>query len=322
MGGSVNTVRGPVEPDALGVTLMHEHILFVKAEIGWNYPDGQGDGQWEADAVAGLNELKIAGVDTIVDLSADRLSGNIPQIVRVAAKTALNIVIATGVHTIQDTPHARPGVALAGHEFMTQMFIRDIQVGIAGSGVRAGLLKCATDEAGVTPGVEHALRAVAQAHRRTGTPISTYAHAATRRGLDQQRVFADEGVDLSRVVIGHCGDTTDIGYLAELIVNGSYIGMDRFGVDAFLPFADRVGTIARLCERGHADNIVLSYGASSCYFDEVDGEYSAAAMSNSPYRHMHLDVIPALKLAGVTQKQLLTMLVDNPRRILQGCDSY
>ena len=66
---------------------------------------------------------------------------------------------------------------------------------------------------------------------QTGVPISTHTHAATRRGLEQQRIFTEEGVDLSRVVIGHCGDTTDIGYLEELIGNGSYIGMDRFGLD-------------------------------------------------------------------------------------------
>ena len=124
-----------------------------------------------------------------------------------------------------------PGTLLDGPEIMTDMFVGDITEGIAGTGIKAAILKCATDEPGVTPGVERVLRAVAQAHRQTGVPISTHTHAATRRGLEQQRIFAEEGVDLSRVVIGHCGDTTDIGYLEELIGNGSYIGMDRFGLD-------------------------------------------------------------------------------------------
>src|SRR5205807_2646373 len=113
------------------------------------------------------------------------------------------------------------------------------------------------------------LRAVAQAHRQTGVPISTHTHAASRRGLDQQRVFQEEGVDLTRVVIGHSGDTTDAAYLEEIIANGSYIGMDRFGIDAMLPFEDRVGIVATMCERGHADKMVLSHDAS-CFMDWID----------------------------------------------------
>ena len=155
-----------------------------------------------------------------------------------------------------------PGTLLDGPEIMTDMFVGDITDGIADTDIKAAILKCATDEPGVTPGVERVLRAVAQAHRQTGVPISTHTHAATRRGLEQQRIFTEEGVDLSRVVIGHCGDTTDIGYLEELIDNGSYIGMDRFGLDMFLYTEERVNTVATMCERGHADKMVLSHDAS------------------------------------------------------------
>jgi phosphotriesterase-related protein len=80
--------------------------------------------------------------------------------------------------------------------------------------------------------------------------MSTHTHASLRRGLDQQRIFCREGVDLSRVVIGHSGDTTDLEYLEELVRNGSFVGMDRFGIDTILSFEDRVNTIAAMCERG------------------------------------------------------------------------
>src|SRR5205807_2920715 len=131
-----------------------------------------------------------------------------------------------------------------------EMFVRDIEQGIADTGVKAGILKCATDEDGLTPGVERILRAVAQAHRRTGVPISTHTHVATRRGLDQQRIFREEGVDLSRVIIGHSGDSTDLEYLEELLAAGSYLGLDRFGIDTITPFEQRIDTVVRLCERG------------------------------------------------------------------------
>jgi len=192
---------------------------------------------------------------------------------------------------------------------------------IADTGIKAAILKCATDEPGVTPGVERVLRAVAQAHRHTGVPISTHTHAGTRRGLEQQRIFAEEGIDLSRVVIGHSGDTTDVDYLEELIGNGSYIGMDRFGIDVYLPFEDRVDTVARMCERGHAEKMVLSHDAN-CYWDALPEETLPVVMPNWHYLHIHNDVIPALKDRGVTDEQLTTMLVDNPRKIFENQGAY
>ncbi|HEX3545478.1 MAG TPA: phosphotriesterase-related protein, partial [Mycobacterium sp.] len=279
----------------------------------------------EADAVKRLNKLKANGVDTIVDLTVIGLGRYIPRIARVAAATELNIVVATGVYTFNDVPfcfhYLGPGAPLGGPEIMTEMFVRDIEHGIADTGVRAAILKCATDEPGVTPGVERVLRAVAQAHRHTGVPISTHTHAETRRGLEQQRIFADEGVDLSRVVIGHCGDSTDIDYLEELIANGSYIGMDRFGMDLVLPFEDRVNTVARMCERGHADKMVLSHDAK-CYFDALPDALLPTVAPNWHYLHIHNDVLPALRARGVTDEQITTMLVDNPRKILDHQGGY
>lgn len=322
----LETARGPIDTADLGVTLMHEHVFIMTTEIAQNYPDAWGDEDARvADAITRLNELKSAGVDTIVDLTVIGLGRYIPRIARVAAGTELNIVVATGVYTYNDVPfyfHYRgPGTMLDGPEIMAEMFVRDIESGIADTGIKAAILKCATDEPGVTPGVERVLRAVAQAHRRTGAPISTHTHAGLRRGLEQQRIFEEEGVDLSRVVIGHSGDSTDLGYLEELIAAGSYLGMDRFGIDLILPFEDRVNTVAALCERGHTDKMVLSHDAN-CYFDALPGEVSSVAAPNWHYLHIHNDVIPALRQRGVTDDQLRTMLVDNPRKIFEHSGAY
>ena len=322
----VDTVRGAIDANDLGMTLMHEHVFIMTTEVMQNYPESWGDdAQREADAIGRLNKLKATGVDTIVDLTVIGLGRYIPRIARVAAATDLNIVVATGVYTYNDVPfcfhYLGPGAPLNGPEIMTDLFVRDIEQGIADTGVKAAILKCATDEPGVTPGVERVLRAVAQSHRQTGVPISTHTHAPTRRGLEQQRIFADEGVDLTRVVIGHSGDSTDIDYLAELIANGSYIGMDRFGIDVILPFEDRVNTVARMCERGHADKMVLSHDAN-CYFDALPEELLPVAAPNWHYLHIHHDVIPALKERGVTDEQIRTMLVDNPRKIFERQREY
>jgi phosphotriesterase-related protein len=283
----VQTVRGSIDSSQLGATLMHEHVFVLSPEIMQNYPGLWGDEQHRIDdAVTRLDALAASGVRSLVDLTVIGMGRYIPRIQLLADRTSLNIIVATGLYTYNDVPFyfyfRGPGTLIGGPEPMTEIFIRDIQHGIADTGVRAGILKCATDAPGLTPGVERVLRAVAQAHRQTGVPISTHTHVHTKRGLDQQRVFLEEGVDLSRVIIGHSGDTTDIDYLEELIGAGSYLGMDRFGLDLRLPFEARVDTLVRLCQRGHANRLVLSHD-TACFLDWLPEAVRAATLPNWHY---------------------------------------
>jgi phosphotriesterase-related protein len=314
----VATVRGDVAPDALGTTLMHEHVFVVNPEVADNFATVWDEEAAVADATRRLNELHAAGVDTIVDLTVVGLGRCIPRIQRVAATTGLQIVVATGLYTFHDVPLY---FAYRKTDVMTDCFVTDIETGIGDTGVRAGILKCATDAPGVTPGVERVLRAVARAQRRTGVPISTHTHAPTERGLDQQRIFREEGVDLTRVVVGHSGDTTDLRYLEEVAAAGSYLGMDRFGLDMLLGFEERVDTVAALCRRGLAGQIVLSHDAA-CHVDAFAGEVREQVAPNWHHLHITRDVLPALRQRGVTHDQIRQMLVDNPRRIFAVTGGY
>jgi phosphotriesterase-related protein len=322
----IETVRGPIETSQLGWTLMHEHVFVLSTEIKENFPEDWGnEEQRVADAVERLRNLKKAGVDTIVDLTVIGLGRYIPRIQRIAEAADINIVAATGIYTYNEVPHyyhfRGPGTLFEGPELMVDMFVRDITEGIAGTGVKAAILKCATDEPGVTAGVERVLRAVAKAHRLTGVPISTHTDAASRRGLEQQRIFSEEGVDLSRVVIGHSGDSTDIGYLEEIIANGSYIGMDRFGIEVILPFEERVQTVATMCKLGHADKMVLSHDAA-CHNDWLDDDALAQLTPRWNYLHITNDVLPALREQGVTEDQIEQMMVRNVRQIFENQGAY
>jgi phosphotriesterase-related protein len=319
-------MRGPVDSAQLGVTLMHEHIFVLNPEILMNYPEFWGEEDTRVDdAVRRLNELYDSGVQSVVDLTVVGLGRYIPRIEKIAQRTKLNIIVATGLYTYNDIPfffHYRgPGTLGGGPEVMADMFVKDIEQGIAGTKVKAGILKCATDLPGLTPGVERSLRATAQAHLRTGVSISTHTHARSHRGLDQQKIFREEGVDLSRVVIGHCGDTTEISYLEELIANGSYIGMDRFGIDTILPFEDRVNTVVEMCKRGHAGKMVLSQDAS-CFSDWYEPDLPAKFLPTWNYLHIYKDVIPALKQRGVTDAQVHQMMVENPRKFFENVGKY
>ena len=313
----VPTVTGSIPVEQLGKTLAHEHVFVVGEEFRQNYQADWDEEEKTAQAVRDLNELKSLGIDSIMDPTVVGLGRYIPRIQRIAEQTDLNIVVATGVYTYNEVPFqfhfSGPGLLFDVPEPMTELFVSDIENGIAGTGVKAGFLKCAIEEQGMTPGVERVMRAVAQAHVRTGVPITVHTNVHNRSGLDAQRVLREEGADLTKVVIGHSGDSTDLDYLMELADAGSILGMDRFGLDVLLPFEQRVDTVAQLVERGYADRMVLAHDAS-CFIDWFDPQAKAQAVPNWNYRHISEDVLPALLDRGVSEEQIQTMLVDNVRQ--------
>ncbi len=320
----VNTVGGPIEGARLGRTLMHEHIFVLSPEIEKTREEWDEPAQ-VARAVDKLKELKDRGIDTLVDLTVIGLGRYVPRIVEIANRVPqINVVVATGVYTYNDVPmffHFRgPGTILGGEEPMVDLFVREIREGIGESGVRAAILKCASDRPGITPGVERVLRAVARAHRETGVPITTHTPTPPEPwGLEQQRVFKEEGVDLSRVVIGHSGGTTNTDYHLELIDNGSYLGFDHFGIPG-ITLEDRVDAVARLCVRGYAERIVLSHDAM-CFVDWFPRSVMDAAQTWH-WTYISDLVLPTMRERGISEADIETMLVENPRLILEGGDPY
>lgn len=323
----VQTVRGPVDTTALGRTYMHEHVFVLSPDVQQNYPDEWGDEAARvADAAAKLTALAAQGVRTIVDPTVIGLGRYIPRIATIAEQVPdLNIVVATGCYTYGDVPfffhHRGPALnAALGTEVpdpMVDMFVGDITEGIAGTGVRAGLLKCAIDHHGLTDGVARVMRAVAQTHHRTGTPITVHTHPGDHTGLLVQQVLCrEEGVDPSHIVLGHSGDSTDADHLSELAEAGFVLGMDRFGINLETTFEARADIVVEMCRRGFAEQLVLSQDAA-CYIDWID----PAVLSFLPqwhYLHIHDEVLPYLRDHGVTDEQITAMLVDNPRRYFGG----
>ena len=314
----VQTLRGPIDTTDLGFTLMHEHVFVLGQGVPENFPSVWDEEKEIANARAKLAELAGLGVKTIVDLTVIGLGRDIPRLIKIVGEIPVNVIVATGVYTYNELPQYFQN---RDEDAMAALFVKDITEGIQGTEVKAAILKCATDEPGLTPGVEKVLRAVARAHRSTGAPISTHTHPETKRGLEQQRIFKEEGVDLGRVVIGHSGDSENIDYLQALIEAGSYIGMDRFGLDQLLATDKRVATIAKLCELGYANRMVLSHDAN-CYIDWFPMELIRGSVPNWHFRHISEDVLPALREAGVSDEQINQMMVENPRRIFEQNSGY
>jgi phosphotriesterase-related protein len=141
---------------------------------------------------------------------------------------------------------------------MADHFVSDIEEGIQGTDIRAAFLKCAADAPGVTDNVEKIHRAVARASMQTGVPIMAHSMPAVGTGPRQVEIFAEEGVDMARVQIAHCGDTDDVTYIEDLIARGVYVGLDRYGLEMFLPIDRRNETAAELLRRGHAEQLMIS----------------------------------------------------------------
>lgn len=318
----IPTLRGPVDVDDLGPTLMHEHIFVLNTEIVQNF----GEGAWwdederRDDAIAKLTSLRAKGITAIVDPTVIGLGRYIPRVQQIADEVDLHIIVATGVYTYGDLPFAYasrgPGTMLGGPEPMVEDFVRDLTVGIGDTGVRAAFLKCAVEHAEMSPGVERILRAEAAAHRETGAPLTVHTSAPEQSGRPVVDILQQEGVDMTKVVIGHAGDSNDLDYLTALADTGAILGMDRFGVDVYNPTEDRVATIVALAERGYADRMVLSHDAA-CYIDWFgpDPESLRQAMTpNWHYEHISDDVLPELRRRGVSDAQIDQMMVENPKR--------
>jgi phosphotriesterase-related protein len=319
---SVETVRGPVDVDDLGTTLMHEHVFVLSPDVMQNY----GDEYWDeevrvADAIEKLRRLRDLGVTTIVDPTVVGLGRYIPRVARINAEVDLHIVVATGLYIFDEIPHylhyRGPGTLFGGDEPLVEMFLKDIREGIGGTGIKAAFLKGVVEERGLTPDQTRVQRAIAEAHAETGVPITVHTNGPHQTGRLALDLYDEVGVDLMKVVIGHAGNTNDLDYLREIMDRGATIGCDRFGLDVYNPTEQRVATIATLCAQGYEDRIVLAHDAS-CYLDYFSGETWQATLAqaapNWHFEHIHRDVLPALREQGVTDEQITTMLVDNPRR--------
>jgi len=316
----IQTITGEIDSADLGFTLMHEHILIANWSMRVAYTDWVDPRKVIAYATEEAKLVKQRGVSTLVDLTPINLGRDIDVMRAVAEAAEINVIAATGLYY-----HEEPWMGGWEADRIAELLVRDIERGIQGTPAKAGIVKCATDHDGVTPLNEKLLRAAARAHRATGVPISTHTTPAADTGPAQQRVFEEEGVDLGRVVIGHTGDTNDLDYIERVLSKGSYIGMDRFGIDNPLDTDARVKTIVELAGRGHAEKMVLSHDAC-CHIDFAPPDVIEATLrtifKNWHFRHVPDDVVPALRGGGLSEAQVEQMTTGNPRAIFEAQGAY
>jgi phosphotriesterase-related protein len=311
---TVETVRGPVDVEELGSTLMHEHVFVLDSEAIANYGSAWGPMLWDeevrvADAIAKLRAVSEAGIRTLVDPTVVGLGRFVPRLQRINAEVDLNVVVATGIYAFMELPQF---FRYRSADQLAELFVRDIRDGIEHTGVRAAFLKCAVEEHGLVGDVPTIVAAIAAASLETGAPIMVHTNAAARSGLLAVDAFAREGVDLSRVVIAHVGDSNDLGYIREIASSGAFLGCDRFGIEHFNPLERRIETLLALLAEGYADRIHLGHDAA-CFYDFMVGDEKFAG-EKPDYLLVQNAVLPALREAGVTQEQIEAMTVGSARR--------
>ena len=320
----VATVTGMVEADELGTTLIHEHLL--------NRDEGV-QRQWPTTAVSvkedkpyevapdqvfeiAVREAKAAvdlGVKTIGEPTAMFLGQDVEFMRRVSEETGLQVIPCTGIYTYDHLPQF---FVNRDPDQIADLFVHDIEEGIQGTDIRAAFIKCAADEPGVNENIEKVHRAAARASVRTGTPIMAHSRPASNTGPRQVEIFLEEGVEPSKIQIAHTGDSDDLDYIEGLLETGVWIGLDRYGLDIFLPYDRRQATAKALLERGYADRIFLSADsvATTDWFppNVIEGLIASGAANDWTIRIVHEKVLPELREWGVTEEQERTMMVENP----------
>jgi phosphotriesterase-related protein len=314
----VHTVQGPVDDGELGLVLVHEHVRFRDEAVANEWP-GRYDEQLELDAaLLAVNDAKQRGVRTIVDPTAMFGGRDVNFMKRIADQTGVQIVACTGIYSYDYLPHYFENRDV---DVMADHFVEDIEIGVQGTGIRAAFLKCAADAAGVTEHVEKIHRAVARASLQTGAPIMAHSMPAVGTGPRQVEIFAEEGVDMAKVQIAHCGDTDDVAYIEGLIDKGVYVGLDRYGLEMYLPIDKRNATAAELLRRGHAERLMISqdFCATIDWFPPEAAEVfeSQGAIRNWSMTLVFDEVVPALRELGAMDDQSFnTVFVENPKRWL------
>ncbi len=323
MSQQVQTVTGPIPPERLGRTLMHEHLQI--GYPGWeSHSTRPGPARAERIAlcVERIEELKAAGIRALLDPCPSDLGREAEFIAEVAQRTRFQIVCATGLY--KESEGGAAYWKFRGHfgssvDGMAELFIRELSEGIGSTGVRAGIIKVATGPHAMSDYERDVFLAAAKASVATGAPITTHTDRGTV-GDVQQRLLVEQGVPAHRIVIGHSCGTSDHGYHMKLARGGSYLGFDRFGLDALNPDSERVSSILRLMEKGAGDRVVVSHDSVWCWRGEPFANpavLEALRKTNHPL-HFTKRMVPMLREGGASESQIEALLSENPRRFFAG----
>jgi phosphotriesterase-related protein len=306
----VETVLGPVEPGDLGFTLPHEHTQIAL----WHVPARWDYWQLTRDEPLILEELaafRDGGGGSLVDLTLPGVGRDPSWLAGIARASGLHVVMGCGWYRGAYYP-AETLIDRRSVDDLADELVREATDGVGDTGIRPGIIgEIGTDKPWVSALEERVHRAAARAARRTGLAITTHS-VLSPVGLDQLRIFEDERADPGRVVIGHADSHPHLDHYLAIVERGASIEFDFLGM-SFTP-AERHGEgriVELLCEllaRGHVERVLLS--------QDVCHDSQLQRYGGNGYAYLGRTFLPRLREAGVSDAEIETMTVANPRRLL------
>jgi phosphotriesterase-related protein len=303
------TVSGPIPPERVGFTLPHEHtgIHLWHVPDRWDHWELTPDEETVGDE---LRDFRRRGGSTLVDLTPPGVGRDPERLRRLATRTGVQVVMGTGWYRQSYYP-AEALIDRRGVDDLAAEMVAEFTDGVAGTGVHPGIIgEIGTDKPWMTAQEERVHRAAARASKATGMAISTHA-VMSPVGLDQLRVFEEEGVDPGRVVIGHADSYPVLDHYLAVLDRGANLEFDflghRFGTEEAQE-PRLVQLIVELLERGYAGQLLLSQDVNHNRQLKVNGGFG--------FTYLQQHFLPTLRTAAVGEGEIRQMTVDNPRRIL------
>ena len=299
----VMTVTGPIQPADLGVVMPHEHLLLDLYRVFQPHREMK-----LFDVELAASELALygaAGGRTIVEVTTPDLGRDPVGLRRIAETSGVQVVMAAGWYR---EPFYEREVWEKSAKQLAAELIDDVEVGR--DGIRPGILgEIGTHGSHVSPVEERVHRAVARAHHQTGLSITTHSNA-TPVGLAQLDVFEEEGVDLRRVVIGHCDTYPVAEYHRALLARGAWVQFDTIRGNFEFETQRQARMVVELIAEGFIDRLLLSQDIAVDRFYTVYG--------GNGYAFLVSTFVGRLRQMGISEEQIEILLVHNPRRMLIG----
>jgi phosphotriesterase-related protein len=299
----IMTVKGPIEPSELGITLPHEHLLVDLYKVFQPHREMK---LIDRDlASAELQLFKDAGGSTIVELTTLDLSRDPHGLLQISETTGVNIVMASGWYR---EPFYQEIMWRKTTKDLSKELIHDINEGV--DGIRPGIIgEIGTHNDYISPIEERVHRAAARAHLETGLTITTHANASPV-GLAQLDLLEEEGVDLSRVVIGHCDTYPYPDYHQAILDRGAWVEFDTIRGNFEFETNRQVNLVVNLVHKGFINRILLSQDMAVDRFYTVYGGKGFTFLITT-FRQRLLE-------AGISEDQIKTLLIENPKHMLLG----
>jgi predicted metal-dependent phosphotriesterase family hydrolase len=309
MAPRVMSVSGPIPPERIGFTLPHEHthIQLWHIEGRWDYWELSPDDDTIGDE---LRDFRRRGGSTLVDLTLPGVGRDPERLRRLASRTGTQIVMGCGWYREPYYPAASQ-VDRRAVDSLADELVAEFRDGVAGTGVRPGIIgEIGTNKPWVSALEERVHRAAARAAMATGMAITTHA-VRSAVGLAQLRIFEEEGLDPSRVVIGHADSYPVLDHYLAILERGANLEFDFLGQRFDTEETEEprlVELIVELLERGWASQLLLSQDVCHNRQLKTNGGFG--------FTYLQQHFLPTLRTAAVGEGEIRQITVDNPRRIL------